>query len=83
MPPACSKPSAPPGFDLWHPEMDERLGDGTHALLQGLADFQEHLGGDLCITLPDGVGRRVEVHTMDFALLADALDELRAFARVG
>ncbi len=71
------------GFDLWHPEMDARLGDGTHALLQGLADFQEHLGGDLCITLPDGVGRRVEVHTMDFALLADALDELRAFALVG
>ncbi|MFO1489941.1 MAG: 3-dehydroquinate synthase [Kiritimatiellia bacterium] len=71
------------GFDLWYPEMDERLGDGTHALLQGLADFQEHLGGDLCITLPDGVGRRVEVHTMDFALLADALGELRAFALVG
>ena len=28
------------------------------ALLDGLREFQEHLGGELCITFPNGVGAR-------------------------
>ena len=34
-------------------------------VLGGLADFQEHLGGELTITLLAGIGRGVEVHVMD------------------
>ncbi|MCZ6893506.1 MAG: 3-dehydroquinate synthase, partial [Gammaproteobacteria bacterium] len=35
------------GLKLWHPAMDSRAPDGRLALLAGLADFREHLGGDL------------------------------------
>jgi len=42
------------GFPLWYPEMEDP------ALLDGLRDFQEHLGGELCITFPAGIGHRRE-----------------------
>jgi len=42
------------GFPLWYPEMEDA------ALLDGLREFQEHLGGELCITFPDGLGKRRE-----------------------
>lgn len=37
--------------------------------LQGLEDFREHLGGRLTITLPNGIGQRLEVNTIDSALM--------------
>jgi 3-dehydroquinate synthase len=42
------------GFPLWHPEME------NPALLDGLRDFQEHLGGALCVTFPNCLGHRRE-----------------------
>ena len=32
---------------------------------RALADFREHLGGELCVTLLDGIGIGVEVHRID------------------
>jgi len=66
------------GFRLWHPVMDRRMADGTHELLGGLADFQEHLGGRLNITLPQGLGAKIEVHEMEPRLVAEALDILQS-----
>ncbi len=53
------------GFVLWQPEMERRHGDGTLELLSGLDDFQEHLGGALCVTYPNGLGLKQEVHEID------------------
>ena len=44
--------------------------------MQGLADFREHLGGELTITLLRDIGVGVEVHTMDERLILDALNWL-------
>ncbi|MFH0953297.1 MAG: 3-dehydroquinate synthase [Verrucomicrobiota bacterium] len=49
------------GLRLWRPELERRTRDGTWELWGGLRDFQEHLGGELCVTFPDGLGRRKEV----------------------
>ena len=38
---------------------------GELALLRGLDDFREHLGGELTVTLLQDIGRAVEVHAMD------------------
>ena len=54
--------------------------DGTRAIFGGLRDFQEHLGGELTVTFPRGLGARQEVHEIDLALMERALQELRAFA---
>ena len=65
------------GFKLWHPALDKRNPDGRLAVLGGLDDFQEHLGGELTITLLADIGTGVEVHEMDTALVQDAIDWLK------
>jgi 3-dehydroquinate synthase len=65
------------GFRLWHEEMGQRTGAGELTLLRGLEEFREHLGGRLTITLPDGLGRKREVHHMDLDLVEEALFFLR------
>ncbi|HEX2725891.1 MAG TPA: 3-dehydroquinate synthase [Beijerinckiaceae bacterium] len=61
------------GFALWHEALQARDGDGRLAILNGLRDFQEHLGGELTITLLAGIGRGVEVHEIDHALVEQAV----------
>ncbi len=69
------------GFTLWNDRLKRRNGRGKLALLQGLADFQEHLGGELTITLLEGIGHGVEVHDMDPALIEQCIDWLEQYAR--
>jgi 3-dehydroquinate synthase len=65
------------GLPTWHPALDERDEDGRHAVLQGLADFREHLGGELTLTLLEGIGRGVEVTTVSEPAILRALSWLR------
>jgi len=65
------------GFRLWHNGLDTADRHGRPAVLQGLQDFREHLGGELTITLLETIGRGVEVHRMDEALILEAMDWLR------
>ena len=59
------------GLALYSPELQ---GD---ALLQGLKEFQEHLGGRLTIMLLEKLGKGVEVHEMDPELIVKALHLLQ------
>lgn len=65
------------GLRLWYDELERRLGDGRLEILAGLDDFREHLGGELCVTLPDGLGRRLEVHAMEEPGIEHAVAGLR------
>ncbi|HHY87015.1 MAG TPA: 3-dehydroquinate synthase [Verrucomicrobia bacterium] len=64
------------GFDLWAPELDEEEGDGEPAVLLGLEEFREHLGGTLAVTLLKDIGAGFEVHEMDRALIKQAMKRL-------
>jgi 3-dehydroquinate synthase len=59
------------GFFLF---ADELLKDD---IIDGLEEFREHLGGDLCVTLLRGIGHGVEAHEMNLALILEAVAELR------
>jgi len=65
------------GFRLWHPALDLRDRTGRLAVLAGLEEFREHLGGQLTITLLAGIGTGFEVNEMDEAVVLDGLDWLR------
>jgi 3-dehydroquinate synthase len=65
------------GFRLWHPSLEARHPDGAFAVLGGLRDFREHLGGELTVTLLAGIGAGVEVHTMEEPLILDAIGWLK------
>jgi 3-dehydroquinate synthase len=67
------------GYRLWHPALRRRLGDGRLEILGGLDDFREHLGGELCVTMPRGLGARFEVHEVAAAGVEAALAELEQF----
>lgn len=61
------------GFRLWHEQLLAADGQGQSSLLQGLREFREHLGGELCITLLSALGSGVEVHKIDINLVQQAI----------
>jgi 3-dehydroquinate synthase len=61
------------GFRLWHDALARPGQHGKRAVLAGLDEFREHLGGDLTITLLTGIGRAVEVNEIDTALVEEAI----------
>lgn len=61
------------GFDLY-------LDVLQHAeLLNGLREFQEHLGGQLTVMLLDGIGKGVEVHHMDEKIIIKSVELLQNY----
>ena len=66
------------GFRLWHPAFESLRPDGSLAILDGLREFREHLGGELTITLLEGIGRGVEVHEIDDQRMRAAMAWLQA-----
>jgi 3-dehydroquinate synthase len=68
------------GFELWHPALARSGPSGEWTILEGLRDFQEHLGGELTITLLGGIGTGVEVHEIDHERMRRAMLWLKARA---
>ena len=62
------------GFEIYHPALAE---NDKINLWKGLQEFQEHLGGELTITLLEALGRGVEVHEIDFELMKQSVDILK------
>ena len=71
------------GFALHHPALSAPGPCGGLALIEGLAEFREHLGGELTITLLEAVGVGREVHEIDPGLVARSLSWLAARADLG
>jgi 3-dehydroquinate synthase len=61
------------GFTLWCDALALRDDAGQLAVLRGLKEFQEHLGGELTVTLIDAVGHGIEVNRMDHPLIEEAI----------
>jgi len=59
------------GFHLSHPALADRL-----ALLAGIREFREHLGGELTVTLVRGIGEPHDVHEIDETAMNNAIDAL-------
>lgn len=69
------------GLPVWHPLLNQMGSSGARQVLDGLEEFREHLGGELCLTFPKGLGKRQDLQELDEAVLRTCMDEL-AF-RVG
>jgi 3-dehydroquinate synthase len=65
------------GFRLWDDALRLPGAGGDPLVLDGLAEFREHLGGELTITLLRDVGRGVEVHQMSRDLILASLARLQ------
>lgn len=65
------------GFSLYVPELDAGEISQSSALLNGLSEFREHLGGELTIMLLEEIGRGVETHDMDTAIILRCIEAVR------
>src|SRR5688500_16725162 len=66
------------GFAVTHPLME--IKDENSAVLKGLNEFREHLGGKLTIMLLDAIGKGEEVHELETKLLIKSSEWLRTFS---
>ncbi|HRR28994.1 MAG TPA: 3-dehydroquinate synthase, partial [Victivallales bacterium] len=46
-------------------------------ILSGLDEFREHLGGKLCITLPNGIGKKIEINHIESNLILEGFNALK------
>lgn len=69
------------GLPLFVPELKQRLDDPANedSIFHGLEEFREHLGGELTIMLLQRIGEGKEVHTVDYGLYRDAIEELESY----
>ncbi|HEX3988233.1 MAG TPA: 3-dehydroquinate synthase [Verrucomicrobiae bacterium] len=65
------------GFELFANELLHLDGEQQPMVLRGLEEFREHLGGELTLTMLQGIGRGVEVHDVILPRMLDAISELR------
>lgn len=61
------------GFDLQIPVSTDK---GMDTLLEGIQEFQEHLGGELCITLISEIGAKHDVNSISYDTMKKAITEL-------
>lgn len=65
------------GLPCWDRALARRDGSGQLALLRGLEEFREHLGGELTITTLEDIGHGVEIHAIDPDQVESAVNWLR------
>ena len=65
------------GFKLWNDHLETRNASGRLAVLQGLTEFREHLGGELTITLLSAIGKGIEVHEINDTWVTESIAWLK------
>ena len=68
------------GLRLWDDAVGLSDATGGCALLSGLREFREHLGGELHVTLLRDIGQSIEVTEMDESVVRASMEQLRARA---
>ncbi len=61
------------GFLLWSDLLLKKGKNGRPEILSGIREFREHLGGELHVTLPNGLGRKIEVNELDEEIILSAI----------
>jgi 3-dehydroquinate synthase len=65
------------GLKTYHPALDWTDAKGNRRVLAGLDEFREHLGGELTVLLLADLGKGVDVHEFNTALLEKSIEQLR------
>lgn len=65
------------GLPVFDAALETLTEDGKMAVIQGLEEFREHLGGNLTIMLLDDIGHGTNVHEMDPSKITRAIAYLK------
>lgn len=69
------------GLPVWHKLLSREKADGDLEVFDGLRSFREHLGGVLTLTLPKGLGSRIEVNEVDESIMRECVAKLEHWQR--
>lgn len=58
---------------IFHEALLETNQSGDLAVLDGIEDFREHLGGALHVTLPNGIGKKIEVTSLNREIITKTI----------
>ncbi|MFA6568556.1 MAG: 3-dehydroquinate synthase [Victivallales bacterium] len=61
------------GFRLWSDLLLKKGRSGRPEIFSGIREFREHLGGELHVTLPNGLGGKIEVNELDEEIILKAI----------
>ncbi len=67
------------GLRVYSQELDLLDADGRRSVLAGLQEFREHLGGQLTLSLIEGIGKGIEVYEVDESLLVKGMTLLQEY----
>ncbi|MEO0017487.1 MAG: hypothetical protein RLZZ522_770 [Verrucomicrobiota bacterium] len=65
------------GLSTYHPALDWTDASGQRCVFAGLAEFREHLGGELTVLLLQNLGTGTNVNHLELDLLGRCIDQLR------
>lgn len=71
------------GLDVYNEIISKRTSAGELTILEGLRQFQEHLGGELTVTLPKNIGAKIEVNNIDSDIIEEAVQYLQGICKQG
>lgn len=66
------------GLPIWSSLLERKTSGNELEVLCGLDDFQEHLGGELHITIPSPIGSKIEINQMNKDIIQDAIKYLKS-----
>ncbi len=68
------------GLPVFSPYLETQDDQGRLEIEKGLEEFRQHLGGQLTLTMPDGIGKTCEIHDMDFNWIKQGISFLKKIA---
>ena len=66
------------GLPVYSSYLTEYTDNNTLRVLEGIELFREHIGGNLAITIPTGIGQCTEIHHMDSALIQTCIEYMHS-----
>ncbi len=65
------------GLPTWHNLMERKNSKDEFHIIKGLEEFREHLGGNLTLAMPKGIGEQCEINSLDAVLIEEAISDLK------
>ncbi len=65
------------GLILWHDALLRRSDDGTLEVFIGLDQFRQHLGGELTLAMPQGLGNMIFINELSSTLVENSIESLK------
>ena len=68
------------GLPVWHADLARRDAEGGLDVIVGLERFRQHLGGELTLVMPDGIGDMLFVNELTAEVIEQAIEHLNTCA---